>query len=265
MSGQSAGRQPTPLPPLRYDWTGNDIDGIHALAGTVYGYVPPSLDVVNKLNGSVDELMRAVGWQGQAAESFRNAWERDSAEAVALTGLIDNGGEILDTLALELAWIQNEWESLDPDPQKAREMGRDSAQAKIAQALATAAQDLNSLSANKIASAARQDIQDGTIPAADRKALEDVLTLSLGTVPQQQSGPATDTRFFNSHTMKDAMGGTGFGTFVGTLVGGGIGLLGGPFAAVTIPAGALAGGTIGGAVGGTLGGLWGLGEDLHFW
>lgn len=262
-------RSATPLPPFRYDWTGNDIKAIHALADTVYGYVSPSLAVVSKLDDSVNALVQAAGWQGQAAQTFKNVWERDSAEAVALTGLMNSGGEVFDSLALKLAWIQVEWENLDPDPQKAHATGRAAAQAQIARAVNTAAQDLYSLSADKIASVARQAINDGTISAAQRETLDSTLRVSLGGLPQRPSSrkpePATDTQFFGSHTVKDAGAGAGFGTLVGGLVGGGIGLLGGPFAEVTVAIGYGTGTGIGLVVGGTLGGIWGLGEDLHIW
>ncbi|MBO0805401.1 MAG: WXG100 family type VII secretion target [Nocardiopsaceae bacterium] len=224
---------------------------------------------MKRLNDSVDALVHAAGWQGQAAEAFKNAWELDSAEAVALVKLMDSGGDILDSLALKLAWIQNEWESLDPDPQKAYKKGRESAKAKIAQAVDTAVQDLNGLSGGKLASIARRDIKDGTIPAAQRKTLDNWLRDSLGGLPQRPSsgkpGPGTDTRISKSHTEKDATVGGLFGGMVGTAVGGALGLLGGPFDPITVPTGVGVGGSIGTLVGGAIGSLWGIGEDLHFW
>lgn len=261
--------QPTPLPSFHYNWTGNDIKGLHALADTVYGYVRPSLDVVKKLDGSVNELVHAASWQGQTAEIFKKAWERDSEEAVVLTRLMERAGEIFDSLALRLAWIQNAWEKVDPDPQKAFEMGRESAEAQIAEAVNSAKRDLNSLSGGKLASTARRDIKDGTIPAAQQKVLENELRVSGGG-PQQRPnsgkpGPSIDTRIFGSHTVKDATGGGTVGGIVGGVVGGVVGFLGGPFAEITIPAGIAAGGGIGGLIGGVGGGIWGLGEDTHIW
>jgi uncharacterized protein YukE len=110
--GSHVAQQTTMLPPFKYDWTSNDIQGIHALAATVYGYVPPSLDVVDSLNDSVNELVQAVGWQGQAADVFRSAWEKDSTEAVSYTGMMNSGGDIFDSLAVKLAGFRtggNRW------------------------------------------------------------------------------------------------------------------------------------------------------------
>lgn len=266
--GQQPAQQTTPLPSFRYDWTGNDIRGIHALAATVYGYVPPSLGVVDKLNASVNRLVRAAGWQGLAAQRFRSVWEKNSAEAVTYCGLMNSGGEILDNLAVRLAWIQNWWESRDPDPDVAYKKGLAAAQAQIKEAVDGTAKALNGLSANKLAPAAAGYIKDGTISAADEKFLQNALRISLGSPsPKDTSrpGPGIDQDILNSRTVIDAAGFGGVGASVGTLVGGGLGLLGGPFAEITVPVGAGAGAIIGGSIGFVTGAVWGLGEDLHFW
>lgn len=269
MTLQDTGSQPTPLPSFKYDWTGNDIEGIHALAGIVYGYVSPSLDVVARLNDSVNRLVQAASWQGQAAEAFRNTWEMDSVEATAFTDLMNSGGDIFDALALKLAWIQNSWENLDPDPGKAYKMGLKTSQEQIKQAVDTAAQDLNDLSASRVAAAARRAINDEIIPGSQQKTLENEFRVSLGLLPTpagaSKPGPGIDTEILGSHTFQDLTGGGSLGLTVGGIIGGAAGMLGGPFAEITVPAGTLTGSGVGVVVGGTIGGIWGLGEDLHIW
>lgn len=261
--------QVTPLPPFRYNWTGNDINGLQRLAATVYGYVPPSLAVADKLDRAVDDLVHAAGWQGAAAAQFRGAWLRDSAETRQYTKLMNAGGAIFDKVSVELAWIQNWWESLDPLPAKAYEKGRASALSRIKAATDAAAAALNDLSAHQLAPAARHFIDDPTISPSSVPVLRNSLRVSLGGLPQPRAkaspGKPLDQTILGSHTVTDLVGFGGAGAGVGGAIGGGIGLLGGPFAEISVPVGAGVGGAIGGFVGGVVGGIWGAGEDIGIW
>jgi uncharacterized protein YukE len=99
-------KSPSPLAPFAHDWIGGDIHGLSAFAGTLYGYVPQITDVATALNTKVTHIVSDAGWQGSAASAFTKAWEHDSTGATALGVMISAAGDIVNTLAVNLANIE---------------------------------------------------------------------------------------------------------------------------------------------------------------
>jgi hypothetical protein len=104
MSGATG---PSALAPFADDWVGGDIHGLSAFAGTMYRYVPGVNDVTTALDKQVMGIVGAAGWTGSAASAFESAWERDALSAQALGVAIEEAGEIVDNLAVELSKIEN--------------------------------------------------------------------------------------------------------------------------------------------------------------
>jgi uncharacterized protein YukE len=100
-----------PLAPFSHDWVGGNIDGLAALAGTLYGYVPKMDAVADALDGQVSQLVNAAGWQGAAASSFTASWSKDSQTARALGLATDQVGQIVDWLAVSLSTLEAELEA----------------------------------------------------------------------------------------------------------------------------------------------------------
>jgi uncharacterized protein YukE len=100
-----------PLAPFSHDWVGGNIDGLAALAGTLYGYVPKMDAVADALDGQVGQLVNAAGWQGAAASSFTASWSKDSQTARALGLATDQVGQIVDWLAVSLSTLEAELEA----------------------------------------------------------------------------------------------------------------------------------------------------------
>ncbi len=90
---------------------GGNINGLAALAGTLYGYVPKMDAVADALDGQVRQLVNATGWQGAAAASFTAAWSKDSQTARALGLATDQVGGIVDWLAVNLSTLESELEA----------------------------------------------------------------------------------------------------------------------------------------------------------
>jgi uncharacterized protein YukE len=103
----SGAKSPSSLAPFADDWVGGDIHGLSAYAGTLYRYVPEITDVTKALNSKVSAIVNAAGWQGSAAASFSKAWERDSTAATALAVAISGCGDVVNTLAVNLANIES--------------------------------------------------------------------------------------------------------------------------------------------------------------
>lgn len=103
----SGAKSPSSLAPFACDWVGGDIHGLSAYAGTLYQYVPEITDVTKALNGKVSAVVNAAGWQGSAASSFTSAWEKDSTAATALAVAVSGCGNIVNTLAVNLASIES--------------------------------------------------------------------------------------------------------------------------------------------------------------
>jgi uncharacterized protein YukE len=100
-------KSPAPLMPFSYTWVGGDIHGLSAFAGTLYGYVPKVGDVVTALDKKVHQIADDAGWQGSAASAFTTNWEKVAAETNALGLVIIETGDIVNSLAVDLAKIEN--------------------------------------------------------------------------------------------------------------------------------------------------------------
>jgi uncharacterized protein YukE len=85
---------------------GVDIYGLAALANKLYGYAPPSEEVVDAIESSVRKLVSDASWKGDDANAFQNAWDADAREARKLPMLIDDAGMLIDNLATSLAELQ---------------------------------------------------------------------------------------------------------------------------------------------------------------
>ena len=99
-----------PLAPFSHDWVGGNINGLAALAGTLYGYAPKMDSVADALDGQVHQLVNAAGWQGAAASSFTASWSKDSQTARAVGLAADQMGQIVDWLAVNLSTLESELE-----------------------------------------------------------------------------------------------------------------------------------------------------------
>jgi hypothetical protein len=58
------------LAPFAYDWVGGDIHGLHALAGTLFGYVPKVADVTTALDKQVRRVVSDAGWTARAPRGW---------------------------------------------------------------------------------------------------------------------------------------------------------------------------------------------------
>ncbi|GAA1967500.1 WXG100 family type VII secretion target [Kitasatospora viridis] len=112
-------KSPSVLASFAHNWVGGDIHGLSALAGTLYGYQPKIDEVVNFLNTSVGKVAHDAGWSGDAASSFEAAWETDSLAAQTLESVIGSIGDVIDTLAVNLAEAESALEDAAGKAQQA--------------------------------------------------------------------------------------------------------------------------------------------------
>lgn len=102
-----AGKTPSALAGFADTWVGGDIHGLSALAGTLYGYLPAMDEAVTFLDGSVNKIVHDAGWSGDAASAFQAAWGTDSMAIKALESVISSAGDVIDSLAVNLASIES--------------------------------------------------------------------------------------------------------------------------------------------------------------
>lgn len=100
-------KSPSALAPFAHDWIGGDIHGLSAYAGTLYGYVPRLSDVATALDTKVSHIVGDAGWKGSAASAFTKAWQHDATGATALAVMVSAAGDIVNTLAVNLASIES--------------------------------------------------------------------------------------------------------------------------------------------------------------
>ncbi|GAA0949060.1 hypothetical protein [Actinocorallia libanotica] len=85
---------------------GVDIRGLAALANKLYGYVPPSEEVVDAIEKSVKKLVTDAGWKGDDANNFQDAWGEDASDAKKLSMFTEDAAFELDQLATALSELQ---------------------------------------------------------------------------------------------------------------------------------------------------------------
>ena len=100
-------KSPSALAPFAHDWIGGDIHVLSAYAGTLYGYVPRLSDVATALDTKVSHIVGDAGWKGSAASAFTKAWQHDATGATALAVMVSAAGDIVNTLAVNLASIES--------------------------------------------------------------------------------------------------------------------------------------------------------------
>lgn len=88
------------------EWVGGDIRGLHALATTLYGYLPEMTGITAALDREVSDLTGGHGWRGPAASAFTTAWRRDAVAVDALAVAIARTAAVIDGLAVRLATIE---------------------------------------------------------------------------------------------------------------------------------------------------------------
>jgi uncharacterized protein YukE len=96
---------PTPLAKFSFNWIGGDIRGLSEFVRELYDYVPQITNVIGALDGQVNDMISAAGksWQGAGASAFKSSWEKDSVQAQKVASLAVGIGQIVDTLAVNLA------------------------------------------------------------------------------------------------------------------------------------------------------------------
>ncbi|GAB3986971.1 hypothetical protein GCM10029978_103810 [Actinoallomurus acanthiterrae] len=283
---------PSQLPSISYNWIGGDINGLSNLACTLYEYPSKSGQVVSRLDGTVNRLTGEV-WAGQAANSFKASFGLDASDARWHSGVAVAVAGVVDQLAVRLATIQSILERqasqgvqagyikidntgrITPitgpntntsamskffrDFVKSVDRGRNQARAARKSAAAQLAPHYKALIAGitKYSKPMSQD-PNGLLTS------DQVAKLNSDIGGLQSDYRAADGALHahsKSHSAKNAVAGGGIGGTIGTgtglLIGGTVGLLGGPFAEVTVPAGAAAGAGIGQGVGTVVGGVVG--------
>jgi uncharacterized protein YukE len=104
-------KSPSALAPFAHNWVGGDIHGLSAYAGTLYGYVPRLSDVATALDKKVSQIVGDAGWKGSAAAAFTKAWQHDATGATALAVMVSAAGDVVNTLAVNLASVESALEA----------------------------------------------------------------------------------------------------------------------------------------------------------
>ncbi|MGW7005461.1 hypothetical protein ACWGCW_22320 [Streptomyces sp. NPDC054933] len=76
-----------------------DVSGLYDIASQITKAKQPLHDSAKAINGTVDALVNDAGWHGDAASSFRAAWERDSTVLGATASLIGDVASAVTDLA----------------------------------------------------------------------------------------------------------------------------------------------------------------------
>lgn len=99
---------PSPLAKFFFNWIGGDIHGLSEFVRELYEYVPKISNVAGALDAQVNRMVNAAGtsWQGAGASAFRSSWDKDSVAAQRVASLAVGIGQIVDTLAVNLAEIE---------------------------------------------------------------------------------------------------------------------------------------------------------------
>ncbi|MER6811673.1 hypothetical protein ABT299_20605 [Spirillospora sp. NPDC000708] len=260
-------KKPAPLPTSATGGLGIDFTGLSELAGTLYSYRPRGDEVVNHIDRTVKRIARDARWEGTTAKAFTTAWERTATEAGNLAKFETAVGQVLDDLAVKIAWISDSYdrkctayEHGDPvDIDK--EFSAHIHQAE--QAEKAAAKQLVALYSGKdggwsLESALKALTNDPDLSPQTRGDLKKGLAKIREDLSDQL--PHKKGNSLVQDMMDDGGKGATVGGVVGGVIGAGVGalgLIGGPTAAASIPAGAIGGASAGGALGGLAGGIYG--------
>lgn len=87
---------------------GGDVSGLTTIAGDLSGVAPRLEDITTALGNRVDSLVSDAGWNGDAADTFKGAWEQDGAACDELSRAVKLSGEAISTLATQLASAQRQ-------------------------------------------------------------------------------------------------------------------------------------------------------------
>jgi uncharacterized protein YukE len=87
---------------------GGDIGGLASLGRTLTGVAPEVDDAAEYLFGKVDALVHDAGWNGEAAESFKGAWDQDGAAVHDLAAVLKTAGDAVTALSGALRRAQNQ-------------------------------------------------------------------------------------------------------------------------------------------------------------
>jgi uncharacterized protein YukE len=87
---------------------GGDIAGLNGVAGDLAGVAPQLTTVMTTLSKQVDSLVSAAGWNGNAADSFRGAWEQDGAASDELAQAVKLSATAIGKLADQLGSAQRQ-------------------------------------------------------------------------------------------------------------------------------------------------------------
>ena len=99
------------LPPYAYDWAGGNIAGLQALDAECARVATTLAGTDQALSRQVAQVASDGGWRGAAASAFTAAWDKDSAAGAQLAQAWEKIGAIADSLALNLATLENALEA----------------------------------------------------------------------------------------------------------------------------------------------------------
>jgi uncharacterized protein YukE len=262
----TSGKKPAPLPTSVAGGLGIDFQGLSQLAGVLYNYAPQGEEVVHNIDHSIKQIVQDARWKGTTAKAFTDAWEKTASEAGKLAKFEAEVGEILDQLAVRIAWISKNYdekcsayshgEPIDIDKEftdhihQAEEAEKSAAEKLIALYIGKSGGwslegSLKTLaSSGDISAKTRNDLKKEL--AKIRKNIDDQ-------VPHESKSLLQD---MGEDSGKWATVGMTTGGLVGTAVGA-LGFISGAGGLATVPAGTVSGAGIGGTLGGLGGAVYG--------
>src|SRR4051794_18653062 len=78
---------------------GGDIGGLRSVAHSLTGVVGDVRDAGDYLSKRINQLVTDAGWRGDAAETFKAAWEQDATAVEELSACVKIAGKCLADLA----------------------------------------------------------------------------------------------------------------------------------------------------------------------
>lgn len=95
------------LAAFSYEWVGGDIRGLQALDKQCGQVASRIADADHALSHQVTSIVSGGNWAGQAADSFADAWGRDSRAGAQLADAWEKAGQIAASLAGDLAALES--------------------------------------------------------------------------------------------------------------------------------------------------------------